>query len=190
MTGLIWTALGVAALVGVIALTAARVHARTKQARETERVSRPEALRGAKLVYVEKLFRIRNPINLVAKLDRGYRNPDGQIVLVELKTRWSHKTYFTDVIQLSAQQLAVFVHSGNPVAIHGYVLVRSPGKRFKQTVHRVKLLPPDALTALAHRRAEILAGRTPARYAESTKACRNCAYRQACDRPQHEEAAC
>lgn len=104
MTGLIWTALGVAAWVGVIALAAARVHARTIQGRETERASRPEALRDAKLVYVEKLFRIRSPINLVAKLDRGYRNPDGQIVLVELKTRWSHKAYLTDVIQLSAQR--------------------------------------------------------------------------------------
>lgn len=186
MTGLIWTALGVAALVGVIAVAASRVHARTKQACETERASRPDALRGAKLVYAEKLFRIRSPINLVAKLDRGYRNPDGQIVLVELKTRWSHKAYFTDVIQLSAQRLAVFVHLGNAVATLGYVLVRSPGRRFKQTVHRVKLLPPDALMALAHRCAEILAGRTPARYAESTTACRNCAYRQACDRPRHE----
>ena len=43
---------------------------------QAERASRPEALLDAKLVYMEKLFRVSSPVGLVAKLDRAYRMPE------------------------------------------------------------------------------------------------------------------
>lgn len=184
MTAPAWVALSVVGLAILVWWIAARIYRRSTEARAIELASRPKALRDAKLVYMEKLFRVQTPIRLVARLDRAYRTPDGQIVLVELKTRWIHKAYLADVIQLSAQRVAVLVQSGEPVAPFGYVLVRSPAKRLKQSVHRVDLLPQDELTAIASRRSEILAGRTLPRYAASTKVCRRCAYRQACDRPR------
>jgi len=104
-----WVALSVVGLVILVSWIAARIHRRSTEARAIELASRPKALRDAKLVYMEKLFRVQTPIRLVARLDRAYRTPDGQVVLVELKTRWIHKAYLADVIQLSAQRLAVLV---------------------------------------------------------------------------------
>ena len=73
----------------------------------TEEISRPEALREAKLVYMEERFRISRPVGLVAKLDRAYRMPSGAIVLVEFKTRSINQPFLSDVIQLSAQRMDV-----------------------------------------------------------------------------------
>jgi CRISPR-associated exonuclease Cas4 len=42
-----------------------------------EKSSRPGALREAKLVYMEKLFRISRPVGLVAKIDRPIGRPRG-----------------------------------------------------------------------------------------------------------------
>ena len=55
----------------------------------------------------KELFRISTPVGLVAKLDRAYRLPSGLLVLVEFKTRWSNQPCLSDVIQLSAQRMAV-----------------------------------------------------------------------------------
>ena len=39
---------------------------------EAERASRPEELSDAKLVHMERLFRVSKPVGLVARLDRAY----------------------------------------------------------------------------------------------------------------------
>ena len=80
-----------------------------------ERASRPRELANAELVYMEKLFRIREPIRLVAKVDRVYRLPEGSLVLVELKTRWRDRVLPCDIIQLSAQKLAIERQTGEAV---------------------------------------------------------------------------
>ena len=84
------------------------LHLRKRQARGVERRSRPAALRDAELVYVEKTFRTTSPVPIAAKLDRAYRLPSGQLVLVELKTRWNGGPNLSDVIQLSAQRVALW----------------------------------------------------------------------------------
>ena len=97
-----------------------------------EEASRPEALREAELVYMEKLFRISRPVGLVAKLDRAYRTPSGVIVLLELKTRWINQPLLSDVIQLSAQRMTVMGQTGQAgqaVASYGYVTVKLPTRR-------------------------------------------------------------
>ena len=72
----------------------------------------PRELRRSTLVYAEKLFRAPGLITLTAKVDRGYRDPAGIIVLVELKNRQHDCVLRSDVIELSAQRVAVMVETG------------------------------------------------------------------------------
>lgn len=111
MTSLLaWVAGAVAAL-GIAAFALHRLHVAV--ASRAELASRPDELAGARLLYMEKQFRIRKPISLIARIDRAYRAADGAIVLVELKTRWKNRAYATDVIQLSAQRMALEVRRGS-----------------------------------------------------------------------------
>lgn len=68
----------------------------------SERAWRPAELRGAKLVCSEQIFRADKTIPIVAKIDRGYRDANGVIILVELKTRNMNRPYPSDIIELSA----------------------------------------------------------------------------------------
>ena len=73
--------IGCAAIGGAVAL-GLLLHLRKRQARGVERRLRPAALRDAELVHVEKTFRTTSPVPIAAKLDRAYRLPSGQLVLV------------------------------------------------------------------------------------------------------------
>jgi hypothetical protein len=75
----------------------------------------PEELRAARLVYAEKTFRADGQPRIIARLDRAYRVAD-HLVLVELKNRSIHRTYLSDVIELSAQKLAVEIATGQSVS--------------------------------------------------------------------------
>jgi len=147
-----------------------------------ERASRPRALARAELVYMEKLFRIREPIRLVAKVDRVYRLPGGPLVVVELKTRWQDRPYLSDVIQLSAQRLVIAQQTGEAVARYGFVSIARPHASRAVRSHRVELLDEGGVIAIHHRRLAILAGRRQPEYTVSHQACRDCAYRSRCDR--------
>jgi len=145
-----------------------------------EETSRPEALREAKLVYMEKLFRISRPVGLVAKLDRAYRMPSGVIVLVEFKTRWINQPLLSDVIQLSAQRMTVMGQTGQAVAPYGFVTVKLPTKRALPTAHRVDLMSDEQVVALVRRREEILSGHVLPRRSSLLKRCDACAFRADC----------
>ncbi|WP_038205752.1 PD-(D/E)XK nuclease family protein [Xenophilus azovorans] len=147
-----------------------------------ERASRPRALAHAELVYMETLFRIREPFRLVAKVDRVYRLLGGSLVLVELKTRRRDRPYLTDVIQLSAQRLAVQQQTGEVVEPYAFVSVLGPGRGERIRSHRVALLEADALIRLHRRRRAILARQEAPAYAAADAACRGCALRSKCDR--------
>ena len=71
------------------------------------------------LVYIERVFGAKSPVPIIAKLDHGYRNAEGVIILVELKTRRLNRPYLSDVIELSAQRLAVQAQKGERVAAYG-----------------------------------------------------------------------
>lgn len=150
---------------------------------QAERASRPEALLDAKLVYMEKLFRVSSPVGLVAKLDRAYRMPSGLIVLVEFKSRWINRPFMSDVIQLSVQRMAVQGETGQAVASYGYVVVKAPSKRAPQTAYFVELMSDAEVIALVRRREELLARQIAPRYSMSQKMCRKCAFRLQCDHP-------
>ena len=180
MSTLAW---GVGCAVAVVGFTLAMARWRSLEthAARAERALRPAALRDAELVYMEKLFRISTPVGLVAKLDRAYRLPSGLLVLVEFKTRWSNQPFLSDVIQLSAQRMAVMGQTGQSVASYGYVMVKAPTTRALPTAYRVELFSDDQVVALVRRREAILANRISPLRAWSQKACRTCALRQQCD---------
>jgi CRISPR/Cas system-associated exonuclease Cas4 (RecB family) len=104
--------------------------------------------------------------------------PSGLIVLLELKTRSVNRVFPSDVIQLSAQRLALERQTRQVVANHGYVIAQTPdGAR---EAHRVRLVSGEAVVALVRRREAILAGRISPRPAASVGVCSTCAYLPVC----------
>ena len=179
MTTLLWVVCSVAVV--CIALIHGHWLSRGAIAVLAERASRPEVLLDAKLVYMEKLFRVFKPVGLVAKLDRAYRMPSGLIVLVELKCRWINRPFLSDVIQLSAQRMAVMGQTRQPVATYAYVMVKAPTRRALPIAHRVELMSDEQVVALVRRREEILAGRILPRRSSSLRTCDACAFQVDCD---------
>jgi CRISPR-associated exonuclease Cas4 len=172
-------AVAIAVLVAMLVLRRRRGAARE----DAELASRPPGLRTATLAYMEAQFRIRAPIPLVARVDRAYRGEDGELVLVELKTRRSDRVYATDVIQLSAQRLALEGQTRQRVAATGFVTVQLPEGSGAARSHRVELLDATEVVALHRRREDIISGRIAPRYADSRSACEGCAFRARCDGP-------
>lgn len=180
MTGLGWLAVAaVAACIAAFAVHRLRVSVATR----AELVSRPNELAGAELLFMEKQFRIRGPIPLVARIDRAYRAADGAIVLVELKTRLKDRPYPTDVIQLSTQKMALEGQTGLRVAEHAFVTIQRPTTNARHRSHKVRLVPASEIVALHRRREDVIAGRISPRYAHSARSCQGCAFRARCDRP-------
>lgn len=145
----------------------------------SERAWRPSELKDSELVYMERVFRTRWPIRLVARVDRGYRTPDGVITLVELKTRRANRVYLSDIIELSAQRFAVQTQTGRPVADYGYVLIQRCNGGAK-IPHRVILLSAEQVTAVAKRRRAILAGEATPRCTRVEGLCTRCAFEHEC----------
>ena len=142
----------------------------------------PPELRRARLVYAERLFRSVGTVSVTAKVDRVYRNADGALVLVELKTRTANRAYWSDVIELSAQRVALMAQTGEVVADHGYVLTeRQDG--FRVGWHWVKLMTHADVFGLATRRQELLAGKVNPQSTCSPGMCRKCAFVHRCNQP-------
>ena len=152
--------------------------ARKSRARASERRWLPRELQHAQLAFAEKTFRMWQPIRLIARADRGYRL-EGELHLAEFKTRTHAVAYSSDIIELSAQRLAIEKTIGECVSEIGYVLAQDiSGKR--RSVHKVRLLPGADVIALARRREAILKGRMVPRYTSSQGLCSHCAYRAEC----------
>jgi CRISPR-associated exonuclease Cas4 len=183
MTASMWMVSGICVFVSLLIAFIVRKRLLKARAIQAERASRPTELLDAQLIYMEKLFRVSRPVSLVAKLDRAYRTPSGVIVLVELKTRWINRPYLSDVIQLSAQRMALERRTRRPVAMHGYVVVKIPGKTAVQAAHRVELMSEEVVAALVRRREAILAKQVEPRYSGSRNVCRTCTFRSECDSP-------
>ena len=187
MSALGWGVLG-GVVVVCLALVIAWRRSVATDAALAERASRPDALRDAELVYMERLFRTSKPVGVVAKIDRAYRLPSGLLVLVELKTRWINQPCLSDVIQLSAQRVAVMGQTHQAVVPYAYVMVKAPTRRAMPTVHRVQLMTDEQVVALVKRREDIFAGRALPRSSYSQKACLTCMFRAQCDHPVFEGA--
>jgi CRISPR/Cas system-associated exonuclease Cas4 (RecB family) len=133
---------------------------------------RPEELGEASLAYVERTFRSDGPRPIVARVDRAYRSPRGLITLVELKTRREDRTYPSDIIELSAQRLALLSETGEPVAPIALVVIESDtGRRSR----RVKLMSIDEVRNVVQRREDLLNGRLVPRPPAIPGLCAACA---------------
>ena len=181
MSALAWC-IGCAIAIACFAMALARRRSHASRAALAERTSRPRALRDATLIYMEKQFRISNPVGLVAKLDRAYRMPSGMIVLVEFKTRRLDRPLLSDVVQLSAQRVAVMGQTGETVASYAYVMIKTRSWRALPIAHRVNLMSHEQVVALVRRREGILAGRVLPRGPSSLKTCDACSFRGSCNK--------
>lgn len=135
-------------------------------------------LRRATIAYAEKTFRSPRR-KIVARLDRAYR-VGGTLHLVELKTRKWHRVYRSDIIELSAQRLALHEDTGEDVSDRAFVITQVGRDR---RAHRVALLATDEVLALAQRRRDILAGSVSPDYAPHDGVCKGCAHKERC-RPE------
>jgi hypothetical protein len=131
----------------------------------------PPQLRSAELAYAERLFRSDQPA-LVARVDRAYRR-NGRLILLELKTRPRHRTYASDVIELSAQRVAVEAQTKHAVDPTGYVLTVRP-EEADMSVHRVALMSRAQVERPIDRRRKIIDGVVVPRYARDRKLCEHC----------------
>lgn len=137
----------------------------------------PEALRDHTLAYSEQTFRSDGDRPVIARVDRAYRGCNGLIVLVELKTRQADRVHLSDIIELSAQRVALAGHTGEPVARVGWVVVESSARR---TAHRVTLMSLQTVMQLASRRAALLADTESPSYPATRRMCASCAHRSRC----------
>jgi hypothetical protein len=76
------------AAVGAILLVGVWVVTRQQRLKLGEQGWLPTELKAASLEFAERVFYIRRPFRLYAKIDRAYRTPDGALVLAELKRRF------------------------------------------------------------------------------------------------------
>ncbi len=137
----------------------------------------PKALKDHTLAFSEQTFRSGDDRPVIARVDRAYRGRNGLIVLVELKTRQADRVHPSDIIELSAQRVALAGETGEPVARIAWVVVESAGRR---SAHRVTLVPPRAVWDLAARRDTLLAGAASPNYPAATGVCATCAHRSRC----------
>jgi CRISPR-associated exonuclease Cas4 len=138
----------------------------------------PKELATAKLLFSEQLFKGPSATPVVARVDRAYL-VRGQLRLVELKTRRSSKVYQTDVIELSAQRMAVQASTGMAVGSMAHVVIENPytGRRI---VRSVDLLSEDQVVDLLQRRRAILAGSIRPKETTLKNRCARCEYRSEC----------
>jgi CRISPR-associated exonuclease Cas4 len=137
----------------------------------------PPELRGADLAYSEQTFRSHR-LRIVARLDRAYR-ASGTLTLVELKTREIDRVYESDVIELSAQRVALMETTGERVADVAYVLIQKPGTR-RGVAKASKLMTAEQVSDLANRFRKVRAGAVMGTPAPAVGLCQKCAYRAQC----------
>lgn len=142
-------------------------------------VQLPLELRAAWLIYTERLFQSGGQVSITAKVDRVYRNAAGELVLVELKTRRTACVFPSDLIELSAQRVALAAQTKEAVAEHAYVCTETPEGRGSGW-HRVELMRTEQVRAVALRRESLLTGGAAARNTPWQENCRLCPFQRKC----------
>ena len=172
----------VAALVVVVlALTSGYLFVRLKGLDERDVVfaGLPVELANAEIVYAEQTFRSKKH-GLVAKLDRAYRVGRGEIALLELKTRSQDAVFMSDIIELSAQRVALQDATGEAVSREAWVVVQSAASG-RRRPHRVHLMTVEEVHAMRQRYRLVRAGRIEApQPARSANQCRTCGHLGRC----------
>jgi hypothetical protein len=137
-------------------------------------------LSSARLVFAEEPFVINDPIALSVRVDRAYDDGDN-LILLELKVRDSRRVYPSDIIELSAQRVAVAHATGRQVSTTGYVLVM-PINSNRWDLCAVSLYSEAAIVELITSRRRLLDGTNRPRRIPLTKACKRCEYAIECEK--------
>jgi CRISPR/Cas system-associated exonuclease Cas4 (RecB family) len=153
-----------------------------RRAAAAERRQRPASLRDAELVFVERLFSSSGRWPAVARVDRVYRKASGNLVLAELKTRSIPVVTRSDVIQLSAQRVAMEDELRATVADEAYVLVPRGRRGTSLIPLPVSLMAREEVDDLMRRRDALLRGLVEPRWPASERTCRACGFRNRCGR--------
>lgn len=138
----------------------------------------PEAIRGETLAYAERQFHSGTHPRIVARVDRAYRSRHGLITLVELKTRRTDRVHTSDIVQLSAQRLALEAETGEPVAPTAFVAVQSIGGL---TWRPVGLMSSVEVMAFVQRREALVIGQLAPRPPSRPELCAACVWKDRCD---------
>jgi hypothetical protein len=96
------------------------------------------------------------------------------LTLVELKTREIDRVYESDVIELSAQRVALMETTGERVADVAYVLIQKPGTR-RRVVRATKLMTAEQVSDLANRFRRLRTGAVKGTPAPAVGLCQKCA---------------
>jgi hypothetical protein len=116
---------------------------------------------------------------MVARLDRAYE-VDGELVLVEFKTRQAPVVYASDVVELSVQRVALQDERQVQVSTTAWVVVEETTRRTR-IAHRMCLLDSAEVQALRTRYFGVWSGAVQdARGANSPKRCHHCGHRSVC----------
>lgn len=143
----------------------------------------PTELKNAMLVYSEKQFRTNTPFPLVARIDRGYQAPNNTIVLVDFKRRKRQIAYLSDIVEISAQRVAMRGNGVSNVAMHAYVVVIDPDTNSKTPI-RIDLEDEASVERRRNHRNALLNGSAIPSRTRHKGICDGCGHQGYCQGPQ------
>lgn len=138
----------------------------------------PREIANGRLMFSEQVFTGPVHIPIVARIDRAYA-ANGQLHLVELKVRREARVHEADIIELSAQRVAVAASTGLDVSMKGYVVLEHPISH-RRTVRAAVLLSDEQVANLVARRHAILDGFERPKESCVKLRCAQCEYRGEC----------
>lgn len=102
----------------------------------------PRILRSAQLVLNETSISTQQPFRLHGQVDQAFRTRNGQLVLVDTKTRNEHVVRSEDITQLSLYAFILRVNGERKLAPYGYVrtVVSSHSNNRSVYYHKVPLM--------------------------------------------------
>lgn len=102
----------------------------------------PVVLRRSTVVMNEHEISMSDPIKIKGRVDQVYRLPNGTLVLVDTKTRRTHRVFSSDIVQLSIYAMIMaYAYRGRTSRI-AYVrtVIRTPVNRSVR-YHPIRLIP-------------------------------------------------
>jgi CRISPR-associated exonuclease Cas4 len=141
----------------------------------------PARLRAATLSFSEKKFFEDGPYPLVARVDRAYLTPDGETVLADFKRRSAKRTFESDMVEISAQRVAMMANGVNRVSRLAYVVVVD-SRTGTKTAIPIQLEDEHQIQDRIRRFIAIQDGRIAPRSTSSAAICRRCGHQTYCDK--------
>lgn len=143
-----------------------------------ERARMPAEIANGKLVISEKVFYRQGSRPFAAKTDQGFLTPEGWLVLVETKTR--RRMSASDLVQLSAQAVAIAGSKGNRWRVANWGYVRLAPEGAKSYYQRVELMHASRVDQLWDRWRALKDGQVNPVARPKPSRCSKCALKTKC----------